>query len=250
MRERTIPRAQSDRRGGVTTPSRHAGIGPCADGTLAARAARCVRIGSAGVQDPGLALGAWTASAAGWARTAVARRDAGCRLGPRSEVSGNDIHGNGLLGIDLGFDGVTPNDAGDADDGANGLQNFPVILAATAFGSSVQVAGVLHSRPSRDYRIEVFANAECDPTGNGEGEAFLGSLDVTTDANGDATFAGELEAGVFARSFVTATATDVADGATSELSTCVHVRLPAARSLVMPGTTPPAGANRPVRSQP
>lgn len=39
----------------------------------------------------------------------------------------NLMHSNGELGIDLGGDGVTPNDAGDVDEGPNRLQNFPVI---------------------------------------------------------------------------------------------------------------------------
>lgn len=42
-------------------------------------------------------------------------------------LRGNQLRGNGGPGIDLGDDGVTPNDFLDADAGANRLQNTPVI---------------------------------------------------------------------------------------------------------------------------
>ena len=42
----------------------------------------------------------------------------------------NSIFSNSNLGIDLGNDGVTDNDPGDADSGANKLQNFPEITSA------------------------------------------------------------------------------------------------------------------------
>ena len=45
-------------------------------------------------------------------------------------VLGNSVHSNGELGIKLGIGNEpTPNDNGDADAGANDLQNFPVIVS-------------------------------------------------------------------------------------------------------------------------
>ncbi len=42
----------------------------------------------------------------------------------------NRMYGNGGIGIDLGADGITPNDPGDSDEGPNRLQNFPIIQNA------------------------------------------------------------------------------------------------------------------------
>jgi hypothetical protein len=85
-------------------------------------------------------------------------------------IRGNSIFGNALLGIDLGADGATPNDAGDGDSGENDLQNFPVI--GTALVSAV--SGALNSTADAIFIIDFYANAAADPSGFGEGEIYLG----------------------------------------------------------------------------
>jgi hypothetical protein len=69
------------------------------------------------------------------------------------------------------------------------------------------------------YRIELFANAVCDPSGFGEGETYLGSISVTTSPSGVAPFLFHLPSSVSVEAFFTATATDP-DGSTSEFSRC------------------------------
>lgn len=144
------------------------------------------------------------------------------------EISGNSIHSNGRLGIDLGTwfdgaDGVTQNDPGDADtEGGNELQNYPVLTEADTTGSTLHVRGSLNSHPDTLYRIEFFANGACDPSGHGEGERFAGSVEVTTDSAGDAPFDTALNAVVQPGEFITATATAVTLGATSEFSACIE----------------------------
>ncbi len=145
-----------------------------------------------------------------------------------AEISGNSIHSNSDIGIDLalwpsGFDGVTLNDPGDGDtQGGNFLQNFPVIDAAEITGDNVHVTGSLNSQSSREYRVEFFASTVCDPTGYGEGQQFLGSVLVTTNASGDAAFDTTLSGQVPVGMFITATATDTTQHATSEFALCIE----------------------------
>jgi len=142
-------------------------------------------------------------------------------------IQGNSIHSNGGLGIDLlsstGAGGVTANDPGDADSGANGLQNFPVLASADSDGTSLQITGSLNSAASRDFVVDFYTGAACDPSGNGQGRTYIGSVAVTTDAAGDASIAASLPANAAEGEVVTATATEVATGNTSEFSACVSV---------------------------
>ncbi len=135
-------------------------------------------------------------------------------------INGNSIYANGGLGISLSGGSIpTPNDAGDADTGPNNLQNYPVISAVTISpNTTVHVSGSLNSATSTIFRLEFFANANCDDAGNGEGKIFIGFANVTTNPN-DVTF-GPLTFAVPAdRHVITATATDPA-GNTSEFSVC------------------------------
>jgi hypothetical protein len=142
--------------------------------------------------------------------------------GTGNRVLSNSIHTNGStaqhLGIDLGGDGLTPNDAGDADAGANNQQNFPVIANVASNGATTNVNGVLNSAASTAFRVEFFSSATCDASGGGEGQQLLGSTDVTTDGNGSAAFNVVLP-NVAVGQVVTATATDPS-GNTSEFSAC------------------------------
>ena len=68
--------------------------------------------------------------------------------GAGNAILGNSILANSGLGIDLLPDGVTPNDSGDGDTGANDLQNFPVLTSAASDSASTTIEGTLSSTPS------------------------------------------------------------------------------------------------------
>lgn len=143
--------------------------------------------------------------------------------GTGTSIGVNSIHDNGELGIDLNAeegapDGVTANDPGDADDGANGLQNYPIITDVA--GLPTRIAGTLNSLPSSEFLIRFYSNTTSDPTGFGEGERFLGEITVTTDAQGDVAFDETLTNSEGIDGCVTATAEHVATSNTSEFSAC------------------------------
>lgn len=157
-------------------------------------------------------------------RTGVALVPAGGFAPLRNRVSGNVIHSNGGLGIDLNADGVTPNDAGDTDTGPNGLQNFPVLVRAQVTPGALLVIGRIDTPDPASVTIELFANAVPspggDPSGHGEGAVFLG----TATPNPGGAFVATLPS-VPEGTLITATATDAA-GNTSEFAANIAARAP------------------------
>jgi parallel beta-helix repeat protein len=182
--------------------------------------------------------------------------------GQGNSIRGNQIDGNGRLGIDLfkgvasissQADGVTANDAGDDDSGANNLQNFPTLATATINGASTEISGTLASS-SGTYMLDFYASPSCDGSGNGEGALWIGAATVNLDGT-SATFdtgtgiTGPVNPG----DSITATATD-GNGNTSEFSSCAattNATGKAGLSLTADEASVPAGAaNVPLSSVP
>ena len=138
------------------------------------------------------------------------------------EILSNSIFSNGGLGIDLNDDGVTPNHPGGAIPGPNNLQNYPVLTSAVSTGGKTTIMGTLNGAASSRYLIQFFANVAADPSGYGQGQTLIGSITVTTDSNGNASFTATFTATVPSGQFVIATATD-STGDTSEFAQDVVV---------------------------
>ena len=47
------------------------------------------------------------------------------------------------------------------------------------------LSGIFNSTANTSFAIDFFSNPSCDALGNGEGETYLGSITVTTNASGD-----------------------------------------------------------------
>ena len=153
-------------------------------------------------------------------------------------IRGNSIYANGGIGIDLGGDGVTPNDPLDVDGGPNSRQNYPIVLSAVPTApSGTHVEGALDSAASTNYTLDFYANPPCEgrPQDFTEGLLYLGSMDVATDGTGHTAFSADLGFTIEVGQPVTVTATDP-NGHTSELS-------PRIIFSISPVFGPPAGGS-------
>ena len=138
--------------------------------------------------------------------------------GQGNTLRGNMLYDNGKLGIDIGLDDITENDPLDVDDGGNGRLNFPTISSAATSG---QILGSYSGAASQPFTLDFYSSENCHSLGHGEAEVYLGSTDITTDANGAASFNITVSSLTSTHS-ISATAID-ASGNTSEFSACAYV---------------------------
>jgi hypothetical protein len=144
---------------------------------------------------------------------------------PHNSLFDNQHKDNGGLGIDLGGDGVTPYSNDSMGSGLpNRDQNFPVLTSAAGGHFEGTVTGTLTSTPGT-YTVEAFASSGCDPSGYGQGEFGIGSMQVTVPnivVQGQSSVSFTLPVSTaFVNGYktITATATDSV-GDTSEFSLC------------------------------
>lgn len=83
---------------------------------------------------------------------------------PRTTIAATRFSTTKGVGIDNmaggSPDGVTPNDAGDADTGGNGIQNFPLLSSVTT-GATTRIQGFLHSVAATTYDLDFYSNGAC-----------------------------------------------------------------------------------------
>ena len=145
-----------------------------------------------------------------------------------NNILSNRIYDNDDLGIDLEGgtedpDGVTSSDTGDLDTGSNNLQNFPTIVSArkTIPTGQTTISGRLNSNSAQDFVVQCFLTGGAPASDHGEGSRLLDTVPISTNANGRASFICESSRtllGLQPGQTVTATATNVATGDTSEFS--------------------------------
>jgi parallel beta-helix repeat protein len=132
-------------------------------------------------------------------------------------LAGNSIFSNVEQGIDLGIDGVSPNDSLDTDIGPNTLQNKPLLTSARTSRKATTIKGTLNSTPNKSFLVQFFSNASGE-----EGQKFMGQTGVTTDSSGNASFIFKPALKV-RKGKITATAIETVSKNTSEFSAAKKV---------------------------
>jgi hypothetical protein len=138
----------------------------------------------------------------------------------------NSVHSNHSLGINLGAEGVTQNDPTDSDAGANESQNYPTLKSASLAAGALTIDGELNSVPESTFTLQFYLG------NNHAGHQLIGSLptlllerQVTTDANGNASFLFTLAPPAnLSGGWINVTATS-STGNTSEFSDCIQVTM-------------------------
>jgi len=153
----------------------------------------------------------------------------------------NSIFNNARLGIDISPAGVNTNDFGDLDTGPNNRQNYPV-LGKVEVGSSTKIVGSLESQGRTTFRIEFFSNSASSPSSSGQGKTFLAAVNVTSDLSGRAVIEATLPR-VAVGTFITATATDLSTGDTSEFARAKVASVAIAPSNREASVPPASGAS-------
>ncbi len=134
------------------------------------------------------------------------------------EVLGNAIYANEGLGIDISPPG--PNFSDHTLGSPIGGVALPKLISVLPLTLELEVEGKIHGIPETEYRIHFYGNEDCDSSGYGEGQVYLGSDRVLTDVDGVGIFVSRIPKSN--GSMIVATATDSSRN-TSEFSDCRQV---------------------------
>ncbi len=163
---------------------------------------------SAGSESNGLTIDANNCSVRGLVINKFSGTGIQITSGIENWVKANSIFDNGGLGIEL-FENTNNN------------QSSPVLEKTVISLGDIYIDGKLTSLPGKYFTLDFFASKLADNTGNGEGQTYLGSGIVTTDADGNALFTGiKFPYQTIYGDVITATATDP-DRNTSEFSKAI-----------------------------
>jgi len=137
--------------------------------------------------------------------------------GDGNSLLSNSIWANRRRGIDLVDAPAPPVPA------PNQYQTYPTLDHATSNGTLTHIVGSLHSNGNRSFLIQFFTSPAPDPSGFGQGQRRFGSAQVTTGADGIAAVDVLLTTPLPPGLYLSATATDLSTGDTSEFARDITV---------------------------
>jgi len=120
---------------------------------------------------------------------------AGC---PGNFVSRNSIFSNAAWGIVLGNSGVT-------------ISNLVTLKEVVSDGFTTGIQGSMSTYANGKFLVQIYENVAPNPSGYGEGLIYITSTNITTGANGQASFILSLPFGIPPGKYLSATATDSAN---------------------------------------
>ncbi len=127
---------------------------------------------------------------------------------------GNTISENSIFGT------TGSNLSIDLANGGNDMLAAPVLTFAGNVGGAATITGTLTAGAAKTYIVEFFASTVGNPS---QGQTYLGNVTVSTSVLGTGSFTAHLKTTVATDQYVTATATGVLSGDTSEISSSITV---------------------------
>jgi hypothetical protein len=136
-----------------------------------------------------------------------------------------EMFNNGKLGISLGTNIGTDHPNLPANASGAGLPNdginHPLLSSAVVAGGFTNIATTLVETPNTTFDVEYYSSPSADPSGFGQGQLFLGDMNATTDANGNASVTAHFDTRLTAGEIVTAFVFNSSTGDASEFSNAV-----------------------------
>ncbi len=148
----------------------------------------------------------------------------------------NSIFGNGGPGIKL------------TSGGNQGIS--PPILTSVETAGQTRITGTYSGIPRTQYRIQFFSNQVPNASGAGDGQTFIGEINITTDKLGNATFTTTLNQGIAVGTSVSATATQQPLQINNTSQFAQNVVATQAASTDLSVTTSPTSPLTPLLDQP
>jgi uncharacterized repeat protein (TIGR01451 family) len=157
--------------------------------------------------------------------------------------TGDAILSNSIYSTKVLSDPAPNNNVGILLSAANAGVKAPTITSAQSGAGQTQVTGTFSGNKNTQYRIQFFSSPQGNPNGFGDGQTFVGDLDIITNSQGTRNFSTRLTTLAPVGFVLTATATQdvLVLNNTSEFSKSVQIIQAPVADLALTSTLPSTG---------